>query len=174
MKDTKTSIEKIKSLNKVDLADLCNITEQAIKTGGGFGWLKIPTRENLIKYWKGILLIPNRIIFVGRINNTIAGSTQLVLQTQNNEAQKISANLVTHFVAPWARGFGLARNMIKKLEDEARNKDVKYIQLDVRETQDAAIKCFETLGYIKWGINPHYAEVEGKDIRGYYYYKYIK
>ena len=174
MKDTKTSIEKIKSLNKVDLADLCNITEQAIKTGGGFGWLKIPTRENLIKYWKGMLLIPNRIIFVGRINNTIAGSAQLVLQTQNNEAQKISANLMTHFVAPWARGFGLARNMIKILEDEARNKGVKYIHLDVRETQDAAIKCFETLGYIKWGINPHYAEVEGKDIRGYYYYKYIK
>ena len=29
--------EILSSVNSIDLADLCNITEQAIKAGGGFG-----------------------------------------------------------------------------------------------------------------------------------------
>ena len=32
------SVDLLSSINKVDLADICNITEQAIKAGGGFGW----------------------------------------------------------------------------------------------------------------------------------------
>ena len=31
------SVDSIETLTDVDLADLCNITEQAIKAGGGFG-----------------------------------------------------------------------------------------------------------------------------------------
>ena len=30
------AVETLKSISKLDLADLCNITEQAIKAGGGF------------------------------------------------------------------------------------------------------------------------------------------
>ena len=50
--------EILKFISKEDLADLCNITEEAIKAGGGFGWLKVPSREILNKYWNG--LVPNR------------------------------------------------------------------------------------------------------------------
>ena len=39
--------EVILSINNTDLADLCNITEQAIKAGGGFGWIKLPPTEVL-------------------------------------------------------------------------------------------------------------------------------
>ena len=63
-----------RQLTTVDLADICNITEQAIKAGGGFGWLKVPPRDILNKYWKGILLIKNRKLIVGRLNNDIAGT----------------------------------------------------------------------------------------------------
>ena len=47
-------IELLTSINNLDLADLCNITEEAIKAGGGFGWLKPPPRDILKKYFKGI------------------------------------------------------------------------------------------------------------------------
>ena len=85
------------SINSIDLADLCNITEQAIKAGGGFGWLKIPSREVLIKYWKGTLLIPHKKLIVGRLNNVIAGTLQLIFQLPNNEAQQNIANIMSHF-----------------------------------------------------------------------------
>ena len=50
-------VETLKKINDTDLADLCNITEQAINAGGGFGWLSIPPRSVLKKYWNGLMLI---------------------------------------------------------------------------------------------------------------------
>ena len=42
-------VELLSKINITDLADLCNITEQAISAGGGFGWLNSPTRDTLKK-----------------------------------------------------------------------------------------------------------------------------
>ena len=44
----KISVENLKKISDLDLADLCNITEQAIQAGGGFGWLSVPPR-NILK-----------------------------------------------------------------------------------------------------------------------------
>ena len=59
----------------------------AINEGGGFGWLKPPPRQVLENYWKGVLLVPERRLFVGRLDGTIAGSAQLSRAPRNNEAQ---------------------------------------------------------------------------------------
>ena len=171
---SKIQVDIPKLINDTDLADLCNITEQAIKAGGGVGWLKAPAREVLIKYWKGTLLIPNRKLIVGRLNNVIAGTLQLIFQLPNNEAQQNIANIMSHFVAPWARGFGLAKEMIDVAEKKALELGSRFIHLDVRETQEAAIKLFELKGYKKWGINPHYAFVDGKNLKGHYFFKKLK
>ena len=160
--------------NDTDLADLCNITEQAINAGGGFGWLKVPPREVLIKYWKGILLIPYRKIIVGRLNNDIAGTLQLLFHPSNNEAQQRICVINSHFVAPWARGYGLAKLIIDKAESLGKENGAKYIQLDIRETQEAAIQLFKSKGYVQWGTNPNYAYVNGKNIKGLYFSKQIK
>ena len=85
--------EILKSISGEDLADLCNITEEAIKAGGGFGWLKTPPREVLNKYWKGLVVVQNRVLIVGRLNEAIAGTLQLALQPTNNEAQKKIINI---------------------------------------------------------------------------------
>ena len=170
----KIQIDIPKSFNNTDLADLCNITEQAINVGGGFGWLKVPPRNTLIKYWKGVLLIPYRKLIVGRLNKIIAGTSQIIFQPPNNEAQQNTTNISSHFVAPWARGFGLAKSMIDVAEKQALEFGSRFVQLDVRETQEAAIKLFESKGYKKWGTNPFYACVDDINLKGYYYYKKLK
>jgi len=167
-------VELLSSINSLDLADLCNITEQAIKAGGGFGWLKVPPRDILNKYWKGVILIKNRKLIVGRLNKFIAGTLQLIFQPSNNEVQQNIFNIVSHFVAPWARGYGLAKAMIDKAEIVGIENGANCAQLDVRETQEAAIQLFISKGYLQWGINPNYAQVEGKNIKGLYYYKKLK
>jgi len=167
-------VESLSFLNSLDLADLCNITEQAIKAGGGFGWLKVPTRNTLNKYWKGVVLIKNRKLIVGRLNDVIAGALQLMFQPSNNEAQRNIINITSHFVVPWARGHGLAKAMIDKAEIVGVENGANCVQLDVRETQDAAIQLFNSKGYKKWGTNPHYAQVDGKNIKGFYYFKKLK
>ena len=166
-------VETLHSISDLDLADLCNITEQAIRAGGGFGWLKVPPRKVLNKYWNGLVVVQNRILVVGRLNNAIAGALQLGLQSPNNEAQKDIATITSHFVAPWARGYGLAKNMIDHAEAIAKENSIFCVQLDIRETQEAAIQLFKSKGYEHWGTNPGYAQIEGNIIKGLYFYKNI-
>ena len=168
------SVDLLSSINKVDLADICNITEQAIKAGGGFGWLKVPPRDILHKYWKGILLVKNRKLIVGRLNDGIAGTLQLVFNPSNNEAQQHICSITSYFVAPWARGYGLAKEMIDKAEIISKESGCSFVQLDVRETQKAAIQLIKSKGYRQWGINPNYAIVDGKKIKGFYFLKRLK
>ncbi|MDE0175216.1 MAG: GNAT family N-acetyltransferase [Defluviicoccus sp.] len=165
------SVERVESFTARDLAGLCDASENAILEGGGFGWLIPPPRRIMERYWRGVLLVPERELFVGRLAGTIAGSAQLVRPPRNNEAQSFAASTTTHFVAPWARGHGLARMLALAVEDAARDQGFSALNLDVRATQDAAIAAYESLGYVRWGTNPTYAIADGKLIAGYYYTK---
>ena len=165
------SVDTLKELSEVDLADLCNITEQAINAGGGFGWLRVPRREVLNQYWKNITDDNLNNLIVGRLNGVIAGTLQLSYEAPNIESRKNIAQIKRHFVARWARGYGLAKSMIDFSEQKAREDNIKSIQLAVRETQDAAVKLFSSKDYKVWGENPYYAYVNGGFIKGIYYYK---
>jgi ribosomal protein S18 acetylase RimI-like enzyme len=165
------AVEKIESLSATDLADLCEASEAAIAEGGGFGWVAKPPRETLEKYWRGFLLVPGRSLFVARLDGMIAGSAQLIRPPRNNEAQAFSAQLTSSFVAPWARGHGLARGLLAAVEQAARRAGVAILNLDVRDTQEAAIKLYEAAGFTRWGTHPAYARVAGRVVPGHYYFK---
>ena len=107
------------------------------------------------------------------IHGAVAGALQLSFESLNNEAQKNISQIQSHFVAPWARGYGLAKSMIDFAEASSKENNVKCVQLDIRETQDAAINLFKSKGFVKWGENPYYAFINGKFIKGLYYYKNI-
>ena len=158
-------------LNKVDLQELCDATEEAVIAGGGFGWISPPSNKTLQNYWKGVLLIPERILILGKLDNVIAGSVQLIKPAKNNEAQLHSCILSTFFFAPWARGFGLAKAVFQKAESKAKQDGFKVMNLEVRETQSRAIQLYEQAGFIKSGVNPKSVFIDGKYIAGYYYYK---
>ena len=165
------SVDTINKLSDVDLADLCNITEQAINAGGGFGWLRVPTRDVLNEYWNKITDDNLNNLIVGRLNGVIAGTLQLSYEAPNIESRKNIAQIKRHFVAPWARGYGLAKSMIDFSEDKAKEENIKSIQMSVRETRDAAIQLFSNKGYKTWGENPYYAFINGSFIKGIYFYK---
>ena len=149
-----TAVEQLDELSDSDLSDLCDAAEGAIGAGGGFGWLKPPTRQIMESYWRGVLLVPERTLFVARLDGVIGGSAQLILPSRNNEAQSVSANLTTSFMSPWARGYGLARQLTEMVEGVARVKGFKLLNLDVRETQEAAIALYDRLGYTRWATHP--------------------
>ena len=167
----KVAIERLTQCAGTDLDDVCEATEAAIKEGGGFGWLKPPPRQVLESYWKGMLLIPDRRLVVGRLDGIIAGSAQLSRAPRNNEAQSFAGTLTTAFVAPWARGHGLARGMVLEIERIASELGLVVLNLDLRATQRAAISLYEGLNYLRWGTHPAYARVDGQIVPGHYYYK---
>ena len=168
---TTALVERVTQFQPGDLGNLCDATDAAILDGNGFGWLRPPLRTRLEAFWRGVLVVPERELFVARLDDTIAGSAQLVKPTQNHEARAFAATLSTHFVAPWARGHGLARALIEAVEDSACADGLEVITLDVRETQEAAIKLYESCGYERWGSLPRYARVDGRMIAGHFYVK---
>ncbi len=167
------SVEELKDISPGDLNDLCDAADEAIRAGGGFGWLTLPAREVLERYWQGVMTMPSRFVFVARLDHVICGTTQLILPPKNNEAQSFAVKLTTNFVTPWARGHGLARMLLKKAEETALKEGFSVINLDVRETQEAAIRLYENAGYIHIGTHPYYAKVDNQVIPGRYYYKVL-
>jgi hypothetical protein len=168
------SVERIEVFTDEDLHALCEATHAAIIEGGGFGWVRPPERRSLEAYFRGLLLVPERQVFVARLNATIVGSAQLVRPPRNNEAQAFGAQLMHSFIAPYARGHGLARLLTLRVEEAARAMKFQVLNLDVRETQEAAIHLYETLGYQRWGEHPLYARVRGKNVRGLFFYKLLQ
>ncbi len=168
------SIQPATRLDAADLHDLCEATDMAIIDGGGFGWVAPPPRETLEAYWRGVLVVPERELFVARLDGQICGSGQLALPSRNSEAQKHAAHIQSAFIAPWARGHGFARNLMLALEARARALKCQILNLDVRATQTTAIRLYERLGYIRWGSHPAYAFVKGQFVEGLFYYKNLR
>ncbi|MBK6896107.1 MAG: GNAT family N-acetyltransferase [Alphaproteobacteria bacterium] len=166
-------VEHLNTLNRGDLNDLCDATNAAIESGGGFGWVRPPERDVLERYWQGVVTMPSRILFVARLDGVICGTCQLLKPPQNNEAQSFAVQLTTNFVAPWARGHGLAKMLLDEVEKYALEQGYAVINLDVRETMSAAISLYEKQGYTRIGFHPCYARAEGKILKGFYYYKVI-
>ncbi|MCQ8279509.1 1-(5-phosphoribosyl)-5-[(5-phosphoribosylamino)methylideneamino]imidazole-4-carboxamide isomerase [Acetobacteraceae bacterium KSS8] len=156
------------------MEQLCEATDAAILDGGGFGWVHSPGRRSLEQYFRGLLLVPERALFVARLDGVIVGATQLLRPPRNNEAQAMTATLMHSFLAPYARGHGLARMMVEAVEDCARNLGYRVLNLDVRETQTAAIRLYRALGFQHWGTHPHYARVGGEVVGGYFFTKLLQ
>ena len=111
------AVEHATELHDDDMSALCEATNAAILDGGGFGWVSPPGQQALERYFRGVMLVPERELFVARADGIITGSAQLVRQPRNNEAQAFAASVMHAFVAPFARGQGLARLMMVRIEE---------------------------------------------------------
>ncbi len=168
------SVERVEALSDHDMAELCEATDAAIIEGGGFGWVAPQGRTALERHFRGVLLVPERELFVARLDGVVVGSCQLVRPPRNNEAQAFGATLTHAYIAPYARGHGLARVMVTRVEERAAALGHRVLNLDVRETQRTAIALFESLGYTRWGTHPAYARVNGQTVAGHYYCKLLE
>ncbi len=168
------AVEHATRLSEADLAELCEATDAAIIEGGGFGWVEPQGRAALERHFRGLLLVPERELFVARLDGHVVGSALLVRPPRNNEAQAFAATLTHAYIAPYARGHGLARLMVHRVEERAAALGHRVLNLDVRETQTTAIALFESLGYQHWGTHPFYARVRGQTVAGRYYCKLLE
>jgi RimJ/RimL family protein N-acetyltransferase len=168
------TVERVTELNDEDLAALCEAADAAIIEGGGFGWVHPPGRQAMERYFRGLMLVPERELYGARMDGLLVGSAQLVRPPRNNEAQAFAAQVMHGFVAPYARGHGVARLLMQRVEEGARALGYHVLNLDVRATQTVAIALYESMGYTRWGEYPLYARVNGQTVPGYFYYKVLQ
>ncbi|MBV1834925.1 1-(5-phosphoribosyl)-5-[(5-phosphoribosylamino)methylideneamino]imidazole-4-carboxamide isomerase [Novacetimonas pomaceti] len=166
--------ERLQALSEDDLQSLCEATHAAILDGGGFGWLSPPPHDVLERYFRGLLLVPERQLFVARHNSVIVGAAQLVRPPRNNEAQAMSAALMHFYIAPYARGLGLGRLLLTEVEQCARAMGYQILNLDVRATQKDAIALFRSHGFHHWGTHPSYARTHGQTVSGFFFTKRLQ
>ncbi|MAS86960.1 MAG: GNAT family N-acetyltransferase [Micavibrio sp.] len=169
-------IEALDRYEATDLGDLCDATESTLEDNRlsfsiGMDRTEAPARQKLEAYWKGVLLVPERKLIVGRLDTTIASSIQLVKPAPSNQTSAFAGFLDHHFVAPWARGFGLAKGLIEKAEEEAKKENLSVLRLSVRANLDPAIAMYESVGYKRWGTLDQYELVDGQMLAGHFYVK---
>lgn len=174
MTDPQIAVERARTLAEDDLHALTEAATAAIIDGGGFGWVKPPERGGMARYFQGVLQVPERELFLARLDGVVVGAAQLVRAPRNNEAQAFAATLMHAFIAPYARGAGLGRMLTMRVEERARGLGLHVLNLDLRETQVAAIRLYEELGFQLWGTHPAYALVGGQMLRGFYYTKKLR
>ena len=168
-------VKKIKEFEKGEIEELTSATMDAIQEGIGFGWIKKPAKNKIIEYWKGVILVPNRWLFVGKYKGVISGSIQVVTLSSTNEAAIFRVFIDTHFVATWARGHGLAKLLLEAAQKECKKYKYSHVILDVRETQKRAISLYEQLGFRLWGKLPVYHKLlDGTMVSGNFYFKELK
>ena len=169
-----TRVERITEFRHADLTELVTATEDAIREGIGFNWVLPPGKDMLETYWKGVLVVPERVLFGGRLDGTLVGSIQLVKPGPSKETSSFAASIEAHFIAPWARGHGLAKMLLQAAEREARVQGYSVLKLSVRDTQEAAITLYEENGYTHWGTLPYYEFESARMIAGRFYYKNLE
>ena len=166
-----TRVEWLSEFAGNDIDELCRAAEEAIVDGNGFGWLAPPPRRVLENYWRGVLLVPERELLVARLDSAIVGSAQFVRPPADNQARAFAASVNSFFIAPWARGHGLARGLLQASEALARQQGFRLLELDVRESQGPAIALIEAAGFERWAVKQKYALVDGEFVAGWYYGK---
>jgi len=159
------------NLDAGNLLQLCEATRESIAAGEGFSWLSIPEEKTLENYWKGVILMRERTLFIARMDGQIAGSAQLKRPPASNEAGAFRGEIVNFFIAPWARGYGLAKSLIKRIEDYAIADGCRSLEISVRSDQMAAIAVCEWLGMEKFGEKKRFAYIDNVFLPGYFYAK---
>ena len=90
------SVDEVKSLDNVDILELCETTRVAILAHEGFNWLTPPPEKTLENFWKGVFIIPERTLIIARMDGQIAGCCQLVQPAKNNEAGSFKGLSLIH------------------------------------------------------------------------------
>lgn len=170
----KLLVEKKTALSDTELEELCIATEDAIRDGIGFNWISPPMRETLESYWNGVLMVPSRTLFIGKLDNVVAASIQLMRPSKTKETQAFAAGVEAHFVAPWARGHGLAKMLLAEAEREAAKDGFSVINIAVRESQERALTIYREHGYTEWGTMPYFEYVNASMVSGHFFYKKLE
>lgn len=130
-------ISVVQSLTESELSELCDATLDTINDLAGSFTMgssrsQAPTKELMQSYWKGVFMVPERQLIIGKLDKVVASSIQLIRPLPSNQTSAFAVSIENHFVAPWARGYGLARELLFAAERKARQEGFQVLKLSTR------------------------------------------
>lgn len=148
----------------LDPPGLCEATERlaeilhaCVHEGASVGFVLPFDMDDARAFWSGkiapVLAAASRIVLVARLNERIAGTAQLDLDTMPNQRHRGEVSKV--LVDPKFRRHGLARAMMAEIERRA-HADARWL-LTLDTAGDAAGALYLSSGYALAGEIPFYA-----------------
>jgi ribosomal-protein-alanine N-acetyltransferase len=140
-------------LRVADVTDLDAIMAIETPTFGTDAWSSAAMRADLANrhcYY----LVAHRV----ETPDLIEGYAGLLAPAGSGEA-----DIQTIAVAPSARRAGLGRMLMQALIAEARDRGARHIFLEVRADNPSAETLYDTLGFERIAVRPHYYQPDGVD-----------
>lgn len=138
-------------------AELVELLFDAVEGGASVNFVQPMTRQKSASWWDAALASHargERLIFAAERDGRLAGSVQLILAGQENQAFR--ADIGKLLVHRSFRRLGLGAALMQAAETEAKRIGRTLLTLDT-ETGSDGEKLYQKLGWTRFGIVPGYA-----------------
>jgi GNAT superfamily N-acetyltransferase/catechol 2,3-dioxygenase-like lactoylglutathione lyase family enzyme len=148
------SIRRLQSLDPSAVEALADVLIDVVEGGASIGFMHPLSRERAIAFWKNVAqTMDKRALLVAEDEKGICGTVQLVFAEPQNQPHR--ADVSKMIVHRRARGQGIAKALMRELENVARDHGKTLLVLD---TADAAAEhVYERTGWQRLGTIPNYA-----------------
>ncbi|WP_346771183.1 GNAT family N-acetyltransferase [Commensalibacter oyaizuii] len=168
----KIQVEQITNLdNEDDLHSVSETLEAAILAGYHCKWIKPPPRHFIESYFKGAFLVPEKKIFVSRMDGNIVGICEVNFPPKQENSPHISAHINIFAVAPYAINIGIGPRLLTKTEQTVTQLGYPIINIILDETQTKLFQFYTKNGYHHWATHPYYQRINGQIVKGLLLYK---
>ena len=154
--------------------DLIELLQDAVDSGASIGFLPPLGREDASTYWRGIfheITTGKRLVLGAMDGGRLVGSAQLELASKPNAVHRAEVQRV--LVHRAVRRQGIAEQLMRKVEELARDRGRSLLVLDTRQGDDAEL-LYRKLGYTVAGVIPEYARSADGSLAGsVFYYKLL-
>ena len=118
--------------------------------------------EKPLQYWVERLRVfgENSILFFAEHGNEFIGMGGVYRETTPKEHH--TATIVSLYVKEEWRGLHIAEALIQRLIQWALDHGISIVKLGVVSTNTAAVRCYERLGFIEYGLEPKALYYEGQ------------
>jgi GNAT superfamily N-acetyltransferase len=152
---------------------LVELLRDSVDNGASVGFLPPLETAEARAYWEGVIadLGPaSRSLAVATMDGRIAGTAQLVGAGKANARHRAEVSKVLVHSAFRRRGLGAA--LMRAIEERARELRKSTLVLDTLEGEPSE-RLYQSLGWIRTGVIPQYAEHAGALKGTVVYYKLL-
>ena len=100
---------------------------------------------------------PGVLFFIARLAGQAVGCGGVAFEDGFAEVKRM-------YVRPQARGRGVARALLARLEEEARTRGVKRLTLETGDAQLAALRLYERAGFVRCAAFGAYTAMEPRAV----------
>ncbi|CUX37631.1 MULTISPECIES: GNAT family N-acetyltransferase [Rhizobium/Agrobacterium group] len=139
------------------LPELCEVLSACVNGGASVGFMLPFSPQDAEPFWRAVAEAAGEggtIHVVAEMDGKVVGTVQVGLASKPNQPHR--GDLMKLLVHPSARGLGLARKLMQKVEEEAAKRGRTLLVLDTATGSDAEA-IYPRLGWEQVGVIPDYA-----------------